>query len=54
MLDGTGRGGFAAPRNFKTGRMPYSVATGDFDRDGAPDLAVANFATANVSVLLNR
>jgi hypothetical protein len=31
---------------------PYSVAVGDFNRDGTPDLAVGNYKTANVSVLI--
>jgi hypothetical protein len=32
---------------------PYSVAIGDLDGDGKPDLAVANFYANTVSVLLN-
>src|SRR5687768_4276836 len=33
---------FAAPRAFDTGVWPTSVAVGDFNGDGKPDLAVAN------------
>jgi uncharacterized repeat protein (TIGR01451 family) len=33
---------------------PSSVVVGDFDRDGKPDLAVANSTAANVTLLLNR
>ena len=38
--------------NFATGVAPNAVAVGDFDRDGDLDLAVANFGSNNVSVLL--
>jgi len=34
------------------GTTPASVAVGDFNLDGKPDLAVANFLSANVTVLL--
>src|SRR5205085_12155532 len=35
------------------GSNPWSVAVGDFNRDGDPDLATANYLSNNVSVLLN-
>jgi len=35
------------------GSNPFSVAVGDFNADGRPDLVVANGDTNNVSVLLN-
>ncbi len=50
---GDGAGGFAAPTHFPAGSMPFSVVTGDVDGDGAPDLAVANYGSDDVSVLLN-
>lgn len=40
--------------NFGAGSGPFSVATGDFNGDGKLDLAVANFASNNVSVLLGK
>ena len=43
---------FIARRDFSVGRFPYSVAVGDFNGDGKPDLAVANYRSNNVSVLL--
>ena len=43
---------FEAARNFPVGMRPFSVATGDFNGDGVPDLAVANFNSNTVSVLL--
>ncbi|MGQ0620015.1 MAG: beta strand repeat-containing protein [Panacagrimonas sp.] len=44
---------FAPATNFGGVDFPRSVAMGDINGDGRPDLAVANFATSNVSVLLN-
>src|SRR5262245_2207980 len=43
---------FLAPRAFDTGDHPESVAAGDVNGDGRPDLAVANVLSHNVSVLL--
>ena len=43
---------FNAAVNFATGGVPFSIAVGDFNRDGNPDLAVANSASGNVSILL--
>ncbi len=39
--------------NFATGVQPYSVAIGDLDGDGRPDLAVANYKSNTVSVFRN-
>jgi len=44
---------FAAKVDFATGSNPYSVAIGDLDGDGKPDLAVANLTSSTVSVLRN-
>ncbi|WP_026903893.1 FG-GAP-like repeat-containing protein [Pedobacter glucosidilyticus] len=44
---------FAAKVNFTTGTNPTSIAIGDLDGDGKPDLAVANRASNNVSILYN-
>ena len=44
---------FAAQATFAAGANPSSVAIGDLNGDGKPDLAVANFDSENVSVLLN-
>lgn len=54
VLLGDGMGGFSpAPANpFSVGNNPYSVAVGDFDGDMKPDLAVTNYGSATVSVLL--
>src|SRR4029453_11386834 len=40
--------------DFATGVGPVSVAVGDLNGDGKPDLVVANFNSNNVSVLLNK
>jgi hypothetical protein len=43
---------FTGPTNFAAGNSPNSVAVGDFNGDGDPDLAVANEFDGSVSVLL--
>src|SRR2546426_1272138 len=45
---------FVAAGAFSAGTNPISVATGDFNRDGKADLAVANQQSTTVSVLLGR
>jgi FG-GAP-like repeat/FG-GAP repeat len=45
---------FAPARSYSTGRAPVSVAIGDLNGDGKPDLASANRVAHTVSVLLNR
>ena len=44
---------FAPKTDFAAGSGPTSVAVGDFNADGDPDLATANQNSDNVSVLLN-
>jgi hypothetical protein len=44
---------FAAKVDFTTEAYPYSVAIGDLNGDGRPDLAVANYSSYTVSVLIN-
>ncbi len=43
---------FGAKTDFGTGDRPHSVAVGDFNGDGKLDLAVANFDSNTVSILL--
>jgi hypothetical protein len=50
---GTGPWFPATPTTFSVGSNPWSVAVGDLNGDGKQDLAVANFNSSNVSVLLN-
>jgi hypothetical protein len=45
---------FAGARSYATGRTPRSVAIGDLNGDGKPDLATANSGANTASVLLNR
>jgi len=54
ILLGNGNGGFspAAGSPISVGSFPYSVASGDFNLDGKPDLAVTNFSSASVTILL--
>ena len=46
-------GSFAAKVDFTTGPNPYSVAIGDLDGDGKPELTVANNSSNSVSVFRN-
>src|SRR5262249_32962226 len=45
--------GLPAPPPLPVGTNPFSVATADLNGDGKPDLAVANYNSNSVSVLLN-
>src|SRR5262249_51858933 len=45
-------GSFQNAANFNTGAGPFSVAIGDLNGDGKPDLALANADSGSVSVLL--
>src|SRR6185437_10017557 len=44
---------FAPKVDFATGSIPFSVAIGDLDGDGKPDLAVANLNSNTVSIFRN-
>ncbi|WP_158442275.1 DUF4347 domain-containing protein, partial [Planktothrix prolifica] len=44
---------FATKVDFTTGSRPLSVSIGDLNGDGKPDLAVANYSSSTVSILLN-
>jgi hypothetical protein len=44
---------FARARSYAAGHGPWSVAIGDLNGDGKPDLATANLNGRSVSVLLN-
>lgn len=37
---------------FPTGNYPVAMAIGDFNRDGSPDIAVANFGAGTISILM--
>ena len=52
VLLGNGNGTFPGATTFATGSMPFSVALGDVNGDGKPDLVVANSHSNTVSVLL--
>ena len=44
---------FAPQATFPTGNNPNSVSIGDFNGDGKPDLATANYSSSTASILLN-
>jgi hypothetical protein len=49
---GKGDGRFQYPRQSHTGEEPFSVALGDFNMDGALDMAVVNALGNSVSILI--
>jgi hypothetical protein len=53
VLLGNGNGTFHSAANFGVGSNPQSVAVGDVNGDGRPDLVTANFGSNNASVLLD-
>lgn len=52
VLLGDGAGRFGGPSNFAVGATPRYVVAGDWNSDGRPDVAVANYGSTSVSVLL--
>ncbi len=44
---------FASKVDITTGTNPYSVAIGDLDGDGKPDMAVTNFGSNSIAILRN-
>jgi hypothetical protein len=53
VLLGNGDGSFTAAQSFAVGKGPQSVAVGDVNGDGRPDIVTADFGDGTVSVLLN-
>jgi FG-GAP-like repeat len=51
-INGVAQITFGNPTNYPVGTQPGAVATGDFNHDGRLDLAVANAASNNISILL--
>ncbi len=49
---GRGDGTFGPPSFFGAGTFPLFITTADFNRDGKPDLAVANFGGSSIAVLM--
>lgn len=43
---------FSGPRDYLVGLDPQSVVVGDFNGDGLPDIATANWKSNNVSILV--
>jgi hypothetical protein len=54
VLLGRGSGSFRAASRYRTGVVPESIAIGDLNGDGKPELAVANWGEDTVTVLVNR
>lgn len=49
----TGDGSFAVSSGIGVGNNPYFITQADVNKDGYLDLAVANYSSANVSILTN-
>ena len=54
ILLGNGDGTFQPQLVFKTGNFPYGEAVADFNGDGFPDLAIANFSDSTATILLSQ
>jgi len=52
---GDGAGGFRLPQKVRLPQhpFPFGLATGDFNNDGRPDLAIANYGNRHTTILLN-
>ncbi len=54
LLAGNGDGSFQAPVAFDSGHLAHALVVGDFNNDGALDVAATNISGNDVSVLLGR
>src|SRR5256885_667338 len=54
ILLGFGNGSFQDQTTYSTGydSIPYSLAVADFNKDNQLDIAVANYGTDNIGILL--
>ena len=53
ILYGDGAGHFRRGPTLQTGHAPVTIACGDVDGDGSPDIAVPNMSGNSITVLLN-
>jgi|GEM_PF-318497 len=45
---------FAEKKDFNTSGNPHAISTGDLNKDGKPDIALANYYLNSVSVFINK
>jgi hypothetical protein len=53
FLSGNGDGTFNTPQVIHIGVGPLSIATGDFNGDGKPDVAINSWNAGTATILLN-
>jgi len=53
VLSNDGAGNFTVKAEYAVGKSPDAITVGDFNHDGHPDIAVANFGSGTVTILLN-
>ena len=53
VIEGDGKGNFAPPRVYRGDTSPISLAIGDFNGDGHPDVVTANGPSDTATVFLN-
>ncbi len=54
VLQGNGNGTFLGAVNYKVGVTPFAVASSDVNGDGKVDVLVGDFASGDVTVLINQ
>ena len=54
IFAGDGAAGFVPTEHYEVGAFPIDSAAADFNSDGRPDLAVSNFNSNSISILLSQ
>ena len=53
IFRGSANGIFGLPQIIPLGTSPSTIAAADFNADGSPDLAVLDYESGSLSVLIN-
>jgi len=54
VRSGNGDGSFNEPKYYETGERPQDIESGDFNRDGYPDLVITNVDGNTITILKNK